>query len=370
MLTLKSKHLRIHRYAGAFIHNNSPNGLDGSLARLNKLLNWLIIPLLGLAIPNITGLFNSAYVSYPVAILNNALFVGIALIIYKGNMFFLKTIRLGTNYNGIPYKKTVTIYFMVNIVYSGIISLASLSVWNNYANSGPPFGKPVIIATLAILVCVLFINNLYELLYLKAERDVSVKKMHLLEEARMQAELQSLNSEIDPHFMYNALSSLSYLLKQNPNEADKYNAMLASLYRYVLKNKYCPFVTLAAEMDFCRDYFAVQQLRFGHCVLLQVVSGHYNLHHLKVPPLSIQTLVENALKHNNFSEEQPLIVQVHISDQQIQVKNSIQKKPYEETSNGTGLKNLQQRLKLLVKQPMQVEQSENEFVVTIPVSKL
>ena len=160
---------------------------------------------------------------------------------------------------------------MVNIVYNGMLTLASLSTWNLYIARNEPFGNNIILATLVVIVCVLFINNLYQLQLLKAEKKASAEKLGIVEKARLQAELQSLNSQLDPHFLYNALTSLSYLIQKNPLEADQHNARLASLYRYVVMNKCTPFVSLSQEIDFCRQYFFLQQLRFVmrlHCKLL------------------------------------------------------------------------------------------------------
>lgn len=329
---------------------------------------WLIIPLLGVLLPTFTGLLQP--MGYPVSwiLVQYAFFIGVAEIIYKGNMFFLHSIRLHYEGSSMPYFKIVSIYFMVNIVYSGIISLASLSAWSSFVTGSQPFAKPVITTTLVILICVLFINNLYEIFYLQAAKKASEEKMILLEDAKKQAELQALGSEIDPHFMYNALTSLSYLLQQNPAEADNYNAMLAAQYRYVLKNKCRHLVPLSQELEFCRQYFLIQQLRFGNTVLLQVLGGGQPLEKLQVPPLSVQTLVENALKHNSFSAEKPLVVQVLIKADSLLVSNRIQPQPYAVKGTGTGLDNLNKRVRLLVKQPITVSKENNEFCVKLPLA--
>jgi hypothetical protein len=366
MLTLWRKYYT-PKLLSAFSGNYSKRNVEARFEQLNSLHTWLIIPLLGVMIPGLTGLTDSIQFTFQGFLLNYVFFIAIAEVIYKGNMFFLYKIRLRPYDFKMPYEKIITIYFMVNIVYSGIISLASLSAWNLYIAREAPFAKPIIITTLVIIISVLFINNLYEIFYLRAEKEASAEKMELLEKAKLQAELQALNSEMDPHFLYNALTSLSYLIQKRPEEADKHSARLASLYRYVLKNKCCHFVSLQQEIDFCRDYFEVQQLRFGNAVMLQIITGNYNLQNLKVLPLSIQMLVENALKHNRFSEQEPLVVQVHIKQDQVSVINKIQAPSFPEKSTGTGLKNLNERLLLLTKETLKVERSGDQYNVSIPV---
>lgn len=350
----------------AFQHRHAAKSVEARFEQLNSLHTWLIVPLLGVMIPGLTGLTDSLQFNFDSFILNYLFFIAIAELIYKGNMFFLYKIRLRPYDFKIPYEKVVIIYFMVNIVYSGVISLASLSTWNLFIARESPFAKTIIITTLVIIICVLFINNLYEIFYLRAEKEASAEKMELLEKAKLQAELQALNNEMDPHFLYNALTSLSYLIQKNPEEADTHSARLASLYRYVLKNKYCHFVSLQQEIDFCRDYFALQQIRFGEAVKLEITTGDQNPGKLKVLPLSIQMLVENALKHNRFSIQEPLVVHIHIKKSEVTVSNKIQAPSFPAKSTGTGLKNLNDRLLLLIRETLKVERSADKYNVSIP----
>jgi sensor histidine kinase YesM len=366
MLTLRRKYYTPKNSLSDFSIRPLNKNVATRFEQLNSIHTWLIVPLLGVMIPGLTGLTDSIEFTFQGFLLNYLFFIAVAEVIYKGNMFFLYKIRLRPYEFKVPYEKVVITYFMVNIVYSGVISLASLSAWNLYIAREGPFAKPIIITTLAIIICVLFINNLYEIFYLRAEKEASSEKMELLERAKIQAELQALNSQMDPHFLYNALTSLSYLIQKKPEEADNHNARLAALYRYVLKNKCCHFVTLQQELDFCHDYFVVQQLRFGDAVTLQIIAGNQNLQNLKVLPLSIQMLVENALKHNRFSETEPLIVQVHVNQGHVRVSNKIQAPSFPEKSTGTGLKNLNERLLLLTKEALKVERSTDHYNVSIP----
>lgn len=342
-------------------------GTNSFLQRMNAICIWLIVPASSILIPTFCGFTHPSSTAVGLLLPQYILFTAVGLVIYKGNMFFLHSIRLHYKGSSMPHLQIVLMYFLVNIVYSGIVSLATLSAWSSFVNQTEPFAKPVITTVLVILICVLFINNLYEIFYLQAAKKASEDKMMLLEEAKTQAELQALSSEIDPHFMYNALTSLSYLLQQNPTEADNYNAMLAAQYRYVLKNKCRHLVPLSQELDFCRQYFSVQQLRFGQSALFQVLHGGLALDTLHVPPLSVQTLLENALKHNNFSDTKPLVIQVLVSAGHVRVKNRIQPQPYAIKGTGTGLCNLNKRILLLAKQPLQIIKDNDEFVVKLPV---
>ena len=340
---------------------------DRSFKRLNKLHAWIVVPALGLTIPLLCGILEPAMFPVPQLFIQFALFVCVAQVIYRGNMFFLYPAARENAVLSKPFIKIVITYFMVNIVYSGMVALASLSSWNLYIARQQPFTSNIILATLVIMVCVLFINNVYQVQLLKAEKKSSADKLAFLETARLQAELQSLNSQLDPHFLYNALTSLSYLIQKNPSEADQHNARLASLYRYVVKNKCSAFVSLSQEIEFCREYFFLQQLRFGNSALLQVINGDEDMRTLKVPPLAVQSLIENAFKHNSFSEQEPLLVQVHVSRENVRVSNSLQPALYTGKTTGTGLSNLNQRILLLTRDVIRVEKSKELFSVTIPL---
>lgn len=334
---------------------------------INALHTYFIIPLAGITLPVVTGLLHITEGGLPMLLFNFSFFIAVALIIYKGNMFFLMNFRVQHRYNNLPYAKMIVVHFMVNIVYSAVVLLAFLSTWNSVVNHQPPFDKYVMITTLAVLVCVLFINNVYEILFLNAENTISKERALELEQAKAQAELSMLTSQVDPHFMYNALNSLSYLIQKQPQQAERYNVMLANMYKYVLQNNRRHSVLLSEELEFCQQYLALQQLRFGKSVSLVTTQDCKNLYGINVPPLSIQTLLENACKHNVFTDEQPLLIEIHISTGKITVSNNLRSKSTSHNSLGLGLNSLNRRVALLMNEPLQIKKSAKQFSVELPL---
>lgn len=334
---------------------------------INALHTYFIIPLAGIALPISTGLLHITESSLPLLLFDFSFFIAVAVIIYKGNMFFLMNFRVQYRYNNMPYGKMIAVHFMVNIVYSALVSLAFLSTWNNIVNHEAPFDKYVMIATLSILVCVLFINNVYEILFLNTENVISKEKTLELERSKTQAELSMLTSQVNPHFMYNALNTLSYIIQKQPQQAERYNVMLANMYRYVLQHNESNTVLLSEELEFCRSYFSLQQLRFGNSVSLDITQECGHFYAMRVPPLSIQTLLENAYKHNMFTDEKPLLIKIHITTDRITVSNNLQKKIPDHYCLGTGLGNLRKRVALLIDEPVEVAQSAKQFSVKLPV---
>jgi sensor histidine kinase YesM len=334
---------------------------------INALHTYFIIPLAGIVLPVSTGLLHITESSLALLLFDFSFFIAVALIIYKGNMFFLMNYRVQYRYNTLPYGKMIAVHFLVNIVYSAAVSLAFLSTWNRIVNNEAPFDKYVMTTTLGVLVCVLFINNAYEMLFLNTENIISKEKTLELERSKTRAELCMLTSQVDPHFMYNALNTLSYIIQKQPQQAERYNVMLANMYRYVLQHHQSHTVLLSEELEFCSLYFSLQQLRFGNSVSLDITQECEHLYKMRVPPLSVQTLLENAYKHNMFTDEKPLRIKIHITSRKIAVSNNLQKKIPDHYCLGTGLSNLRKRIALLMNEQMEVAQSAKQFSVKLPV---
>jgi sensor histidine kinase YesM len=334
--------------------------------KLHELYSFFIVAGIAIILPTLTGLMQLTSASFSI-LFQCIFFIGLFQIVYKGNSYVIHFVKQRFDNSKRTYLQVLSISNSVGLFYTGIICLSSFSAWSSFIMGNQPFEQPVIVTTIIILTLVLLHNNLQEIGYLHSIQKLNEEKIIQSETAKTEAEFHALTCEIDPHFMYNALTSLSYLLQQNPAEADNYNAMLAEQYRYVLTNKCKPLVPLTQELAFCQQYFSIQQLRFGTSIHLQMQHKNLPLHQLKVPPLSVQTLLENALKHNRFSALKPLEIQVLIQPHSLQVQHLIQPKTYTVEGTGTGLNNLNKRIQLLTHQTIKINNNHHTFSVTIPV---
>ncbi len=199
------------------------------------------------------------------------------------------------------------------------------------------------------------------------------------EKERTEAELRHLKAQIDPHFLFNNLNVLDTLIQRNPAEASAYLHRFAGLYRYLIRHKDDDVVPLADELAFVDDYVYLIRQRFGR--------AYEVLTHLHLPdpmtvfvlPGSIQTLIENAVKHNGGSETDPLCITLTVTDQAVTVSNERRPKLTPVDATGTGLKNLQARYRLLSDREVLIQSTPGEalpgeaspgaFVVTLPVLK-
>lgn len=195
------------------------------------------------------------------------------------------------------------------------------------------------------------------------------QRLVLVEKERTEAELRHLKAQIDPHFLFNNLNVLGSLIQRNPEQASAYLHRFSALYRYLIRHKDDDVVPLADEMAFVTDYQYLIGQRFGQAyVFIEKLAVSDSLA-VFVPPGSIQTLLENAVKHNQGDERNPLLIELAVTDQTVIVRNDLRPKITPAESTNTGLANLQARYKLLSDHRVQVHRDAVEFVVTLPLLK-
>ncbi|AZQ12582.1 sensor histidine kinase [Shewanella khirikhana] len=187
------------------------------------------------------------------------------------------------------------------------------------------------------------------------------------EQASSQAQLKLLQQQLTPHFLFNNLNVLSSLISYSPDSAEVYVSKLANLYRYMLKHKESHFVSVAEEMGFMLDYIDLMNIRFDGAYSLQIKSDIAPHQHKLIAAGSLQTLVENAIKHNTATPELPLEIDLFIAQQHMTLINKKTLKPSKVESTRTGLSNLQQRYQSLTNKEVTVEESEGFFSVSLPL---
>jgi LytS/YehU family sensor histidine kinase len=225
-------------------------------------------------------------------------------------------------------------------------------------------------STLIIMICVLFITHVYETVFLVKQTESERVRSEQLERARAESELMALKNQIDPHFMFNSLNTLSCLIEEAPLKALEFNEHLADVYRYILQNKSRQLVMVREELLFLEDYFALQKIRYGKSVQLQADIPTAVRDHYLMPPISLQLLAENAFKHNEFTTSSPLCLHVTVEDDVLLVRNPVHRKKKANPSHHIGLRNLQERYLLLTGKPIQVLVAELHFTVRLPLLKI
>ena len=181
-----------------------------------------------------------------------------------------------------------------------------------------------------------------------------------------QVRLQALKSQVNPHFLFNSLSVLSSLVHVSPEQAELFIQHLAKAYRYILEQKESEMVSLKEELSFLEAYFFLLQIRFNQKIkLVKTISPETEA--LCLPPLTLQLLVENAVKHNRMSAQEPLTINVLAQEATLVVENNKQAREKVESSTGVGLENIRKRYAMLTEKKPVITQTETVFRVQIPL---
>lgn len=180
---------------------------------------------------------------------------------------------------------------------------------------------------------------------------------------QVSTQYQSLRNQVNPHFLFNALNALSSLVYDDQEKAVEFIRKLSHVYRYVLDQKDAEMVKVQQELDFAENFIFLQQIRFGENLKIEVKkeSGEG-----LIPPLAIQLLVENAIKHNVVSESYPLTIGIDVGKTQVKVYNTIKEK-ISKDSTGIGLKNLRERYKYLTNKELTINNNGKTFEVILPI---
>ncbi|UYZ59506.1 sensor histidine kinase [Hymenobacter latericus] len=224
---------------------------------------------------------------------------------------------------------------------------------------------PLLVTTIISLV-------LHSRSFLMSWREALIRNERLQKEMA-QAEAETLRQQLDPHFMFNALNALTSLVEEEPKLAVRFIRQLSQVYRYVLDARGRDVVPLRDELAFAQSYLFLQRIRYGEALQAELPDPESVSAHAVVPPLSLQLLIENALKHNVATAGQPLHLRIELdgAGQHLRVVNNLRPRrlaPGE--SMGIGLPNLQGRYRHLTKKQVQVQRTATEFAVTLPVLAL
>jgi len=183
-----------------------------------------------------------------------------------------------------------------------------------------------------------------------------------------QVRLQALKNQVNPHFLFNSLSVLSSLVHLSPETSDKFIQQLTKAYRYILEQKDVEWVTLKSELDFLDAYFFLLQIRFDKKIKL-VKEIALDPRDYALPPLTLQLLIENAVKHNKMSNNEPLTIRIANNGEFLVVVNNVNKREQHETSTGIGLENIQKRYAYITVKKIEIIQTDDNFSVRIPLIK-
>jgi hypothetical protein len=354
------------------ISTPKPDGGAAEAARRpsahDRWMRALGLLLLGLVIPRFALLFDKIAWHEADYWIGTAWFLGAALLLWEGNRALALWLRPHLDWLAQPFWK-VAILAAATIAATVPLTIAVVWLWLRYVNSPYPaldwLGTIRTIAT-NNTVTVLFLLHAYETLFLIRERHGDQRRLEQLDRARLAAELENMKGQLAPHFLFNCLNTLAALIERDPRAAAEFNAHLADVTRYLLAHKNHDLVPLNEELAFLRSYVRLMELRFAQSLRVTLPAAE-TTDARRLPPASLQLLIENAIKHNRLSEAEPLTVEVRLDGDAIVVTNPLRPKQQLRAGTGTGLANLRERTALLTPGQLEVNQDHGEFRVRLPL---
>jgi len=293
-------------------------------------------------------------------------YVLISLIVF---LFVLNFLQFILNFRllnlEISNAKKIALILFASITLTIALSLLYFYILTTSMQIGFDWQAVRMIIVRNIVVTLIIVISSYLIYLYKNKRQMEMEYERLQAES-IQSKYEALKNQIDPHFLFNSLNTLNSLIDISPEKSKDFVRKLSQVFRHALQNK--EVATLKEELEFTQSYCSLMQIRYGEALtfIFDIAPEALNR---SIVPLSLQVLIENAVKHNIINRKQPLTVTVSTSDDNnyIMVSNPVQRTKIEEKGEGIGLPNLSERYRLKWHKNIVIRELNNEFSVTIPL---
>jgi len=324
-----------------------------------------IILMVGLLITYFFSLDLKALIDNIVPIMAYSAFMGLTL--WKGNEILSVWVHKKADWKGKPERKflagviLIIVYTLVAIYFVQFVFYFVTHGWDSAGFESPRFREVILL--LGVTFIIAFSMNMRE--FIIEKRDNLIREEKLKTEI-VKLEYETLKNQVNPHFLFNSLNTLTSLVSEN-DDAVKFIKNLADVYRYVLDQKDKEVVSLSDEIQFVSAFLYLHKIRFGDNLQLHIDIKSMNR---MVVPLAIQMLVENAIKHNIISEAEPLKITIYEEQDYLIVENNLQLKSVVHDSSKIGLKNIQSRYAYLTDKLLIINSLSDNFIVKVPLLEI
>ncbi len=280
----------------------------------------------------------------------------------------------GSYESGKSYKRQILLklgrFYLIVLVISFLILFLTIAIamYNYDQNFSSVLDHFIKFELRSYLISYIIGISLGALIFFYLEWNNALKRESKLREEKLIFQYETLKSQVNPHFLFNSLNTLSSLVATDAQLSEQFINKLSSIYRYILENRDVELINLLKEIGFVNDYFFLQKIRDNGKINMTIDVN--NAANYEILPISIQLLVENALKHNAATREKPLAIKIYQESENLIVENILQPKMHLEPSSKTGLKNLSERVKLVLHKEVQVESGNGLYKVKIPVKQI
>jgi len=287
----------------------------------------------------------------------------ICFLLFLINFYILKPLQTNGTHKRTTIAIALLVSFTIVLIFSHYLFEFKGMIFPRVEvgrNEGAFMFKDFFVA-LVVIICV----NVVKVIYQNQQNRLEIQALKI---ENLQSQFDALKNQVSPHFLFNSLNSLKTLIRETPEVAQEYLNHLSSVLRYTLQVNENKLVSLNDELQFVESYFFLIKLRFNKNITL-VQNINDKLMNFKVPPLALQILIENAIKHNEISKRNSLEISVSTTDDTLVVRNNINKKYSPEPGAGVGLVNLSNQYRILAGKEILIKKDESNFVVEIPLLK-
>lgn len=280
----------------------------------------------------------------------------------------LRLIDLALNLH-FPYERNLIGRIVLQIFLGSLFGLFVRVLIYYFAEPYFPFQLDDLFLAVTWALYIIFpsaINLVFFTGYFITKWKEGIIKTERLEKEKTQVQFDNLKNQLNPHFLFNALTSLNSLIREDPELASQFLQHLSKVYRYVLQHKDEGVVSLQTEVDFIRNYIFLAETRFDKALSIDVRIQNEYLDS-SIVPVTMQVLLENAFKHNISEAERPLHILISTENEYLIIRNNLQKRNNVEGSNKLGLENLKSLYRYLTDRPVIVEETESQFTVKVPL---
>lgn len=294
---------------------DNPTGVDDFAARL------ILTPLVGIAIPSMAGLVQYSAHSVLSLLATFAWFIAVAHATWEGNLRLYLRFQDRTAWLTRPWHRVRLLVGLI-CLFTIPFTVSALSLWAALFRDPAATWSAIAVVVLAIVAVVTFITHVYETVFLVREWESDRIRSERLQREMVEAELLALTNEVSPHTLFNNLHALSHLVDEGSPRASAFVGALASSYRYLLRTRSQRVVPLAEELALLDQFVALVSIRYAGGLRVGVHVDHEAAMRWLMPPVVLPELLENAAKHNQFSAERPLHIEVRLEGDRLTCRTS------------------------------------------------
>ena len=335
-------------------------GVNDTAARL------LITPLVGVAVPNLAGMIDHDAHSAIGLAASYAWFTVVAFVTWEANLRLYLRFQDRTAWLTRPWHRVrllIGLICLFTIPFTG----SALWFWAVLFDDPNATWRAIAMAVMTVVAAVTFITHVYETLFLVKEWGTDRERGDHLKRLNVEAELLALKSEVHPHTLFNNLNALSHLVEQRHPRASAFVGALANSYRYLLRTGSKRLVPLADELALLDQFLSLVTIRYADGLNVMVHVDAHSAARWQIPPVVLPELLENAVKHNEFTSDNPLQIEIRLEGDRLTVAHEKRPRQSLVASTGVGLDNLAQRFRLTTGVAARWAETGGRFVVTLPL---